>query len=167
MSWEVHCPSCHRRERWLPDGPLLEQEGGQRQPKGGPELAAWRTIRRSREGELGPVVGRCSACEQPLIATDSACPERAAWTFKTPTGDYTVNGEILGPDGVISAEALETYLSQTYRETVEADPAQTIFTMMVLTFMTVPILLWIVTGIIVATILLNFSASTQVFVPDF
>jgi hypothetical protein len=167
MSWEVHCPCCLRQERWLPEGPQVEQEGGQRKPADGPELAAWRTIQRARNGELGPVVGRCSGCGQPLVARDPACPEHAAWTFHTPAGEYTVNGEIEGPEGVTTAKALGDYLLETYQESEELTPAQTLFTMTVLSFMTVPILLWIVTGIIVATILLNFSSSTQVFVPDY
>jgi hypothetical protein len=167
MSWAVNCPSCHRQERWQPEGPTVEMEGGQRQPEGHPHLAAWRTVRRSLDGELGPIVGRCSACDQPLVALDSACPETINWTFKTPAGDYQVHKEVLGPSGPIPLDEFDAYMSATYREQPVARPAQTLFTMMVLTLMTVPILLWITTGIIVAIILFNFTSSTQVFVPDF
>ena len=167
MSWAVTCPSCHRHERWDSTGHTVEMEGGQRRPHAHPTLAAWRTINRSLRGDCGPVAGRCSACEQPLIAVDEGYPERIQWTFTTPKGEYVAGTELHGPDGQLSLEEFDAYMTMAYPTTSEKNPAQTLFTMTILTFMTVPVLLWVITGIIVATILLNFTSSTQVFVPGF
>jgi hypothetical protein len=162
----VQCPCCHRSERWKGAARYIELEGGQRQPVGHPHLAAWNTLKRSLSGEIGRVVGACSACGQPLVTAQSVA-NIFSWTFTTTSGDYHVASDVQGPDGHVTLDDFHQKIVAEYYEEEVFEPAQTLFNMTVLGFMTVPIILWVLTGISVALILFNYSASTPVFVPSF
>ena len=100
MSTEVHGPSCHHRARWqASDGGIqvveVLQEGGARQPAGAPALVAWNTWRDSRAGELGPVVGRCPACDQPVVAAGDGLPPSEPWVLQANGGEITVSAASL------------------------------------------------------------------------
>jgi hypothetical protein len=167
VTLSVECSCCHRQERWN-DGDLqVLLEGGQRLPAVHPHLAAWRTLHRSMEGTLGPVLGTCSLCSQPLVAPIGTAQTSIPWTIDTSKGSFLITQEIEGPEGAVSKSDFDSYLNEEYKEIIEFQPGQTLFTMTLLSFMTVPIILWVLTGIAVATILLNFTSSTQVFVPAF
>jgi hypothetical protein len=111
MNVPVHCPSCHHRAVWWTNDGLIEvveviQVGGSRQPTTHPTLAAWRTWRASRVGELGPVVGACPACAQPLIADGPGLPAAPPWTLESAAGPFTVSAAaLLGPSGQPVADA--------------------------------------------------------------
>ena len=162
----VECPCCHRSEHWSGSNHQVDMEGGHRQPAGHPHIAAWNTLRRSLAGEIGRVVGACVACGQPLVTTSNQA-NLYTWTFPMADGEYAVAGGIEGPDGPVSPEAFQQRIMDEFYEEEEFEPAHTLFSMTVLLFMTAPVLLWVVTGIIVAFILFNYSADTQVFVPSF
>ena len=116
----VRCHSCHRIEHWHGDGPAAPERvdvvvpGGERRPSEPGPLAAWRVLRRARQGALGPVVGACSACDQPLVANDTTFPAMEVWEIPTPAGPLKVGREIVGPDGMVGDEDAERWLETQY-----------------------------------------------------
>jgi len=105
MITEVHCPSCHHRARWDLGGeaPAALQElieGGSRQPPVPSALATWRIWMRSLRGEIGPVVGGCPRCGQPVVADDRAAPASPPWTLPTPIGQVVIGADGATLDGV-------------------------------------------------------------------
>lgn len=162
----VHCSCCHRSERWSGSEPVVLLEGGQRKPSQNPHLAAWSTLRRSLSGELGPVVGSCEACGQPLISEDRDATIHS-WSFTLSDGEYIINGGIKSPSGPMEPEQFHQKMMTQFYEEEEFEPAQTLFSMTVLLLMTAPIILWVLAGITVSMILLNYSSETPVFVPSF
>ncbi len=67
--------------------------GGARLPSIPKELAAWRTLRRVKAGELGPPVAACSACGQPMFCTEGELPPIERWEFPLPEGSVFVGAD--------------------------------------------------------------------------
>lgn len=117
MSAEVSCPSCHHRAVWTEqDGVIgvqtVLQEGGARAPTGPPDLTAWHTWRASRASELGPVVGRCPQCAQPLVAESGTLPPADAWTLQAKEHAVVVSQAALTLDGSPAADDVVDALMQ-------------------------------------------------------
>jgi hypothetical protein len=95
MEGTARCISCFRIERRR-GAEVVEvtMAGGGRRPAIPGELAAWRTFRRVKAGELGPAVAVCAACGQPMFATEGQLPALPRWEFQLPDGPVAV-----GPDG--------------------------------------------------------------------
>lgn len=97
MSLIVHCLTCHHRARWKdpgdPEPVEVLQTGGSRRPSVPHELAAWRVWARSLRGDLGPVVGRCPHCEQPLVSEEPGGPSPVSWVLPTPLGEVQIEAE--------------------------------------------------------------------------
>lgn len=97
----VSCPCCLREERWRGEERVVVTAGGKRRPEGPPELAAWDTALASLRG--GPVVvGRCPACDQPLVAAAPA--RRAPWTVPLPGGPLVVLDRVTADGVELSAD---------------------------------------------------------------
>ncbi len=96
MDGVARCISCLRRER-RHDHDVVEVEmaGGARKPTLPPELAAWRTLRQVKAGELPAPAAVCAACGQPMFTVEGELPPLAEWVFALPDGPIVV-----GPDGV-------------------------------------------------------------------
>ena len=111
----VDCGSCHRRERWASGRVDVILPGGQRRPTVHPTWNAWRILKRVRHGDLGPVVGACSACGQPLVASGPALalPE---WMLETPLGNVAVGAELEDPNGTMSEEDVDRFLEGQFRQ---------------------------------------------------
>lgn len=119
----IRCHCCHRVERWhgeappgraAPDRVEVVVPGGERRPREAAPLTAWRLLRRVRQGELGPVVGACEACGQPLVANDTTFPPMDPWEIATPAGPLLVGREITGPDGPIGEVEAERWLEAQF-----------------------------------------------------
>lgn len=96
MDGTARCLTCFRVEEWR-GGALVgvPQPGGGRRAPVDANLAAWRTLRRVRAGELGPPVGKCPACEQPMFADRGATLAPVGrWAIAMPDAPVWV-----GPDG--------------------------------------------------------------------
>lgn len=96
----------------------MELAGGARRAAEAPALAAWRILRRSRQGELGPVVAACSRCSQPMVApVGSALPAVEEWRLSTPAGDLVLGERLVLPDGTeVGPEAAERWLERELHE---------------------------------------------------
>ena len=149
----VHCPSCHRRERWDNGQREVESPGGARVPAGHPELAAWRTLRAALQGESAPVVGRCPACDQPMIGEATAVP----WTIHTPEGDLVVDGVLTGPKGKMTVDEANFWVEEQLRERIEVKPGLWLFQASVMSTMLVPIGLWVFALVCFLTFIVNFG----------
>lgn len=105
MSLVVRCLTCHHRARWrdvgAPEPVEVLQTGGSRRPAIPHELAAWRVWARSLRGELGPVVGRCPHCDQPLISEQPDGPSPVSWVLPTPLGEVQIETEQIQLDGEV------------------------------------------------------------------
>ena len=119
----VVCPCCHRSERWTASEHIVELEGGQRQPSRHPHLQAWHTLKRSLAGEIGRVVGACTACGQPLV-TDTTTAPLHQWTFTLNDGDYVVASDISGPNGVVAPEQFHGQMMDTFTKKKSSKPAR-------------------------------------------
>lgn len=146
---DVRCASCFRTERWVRDSVkalCLEVviEGGDRRPAVAPPLAAWRTLRRSRAGEIGPVVGRCPACGQPMIASDTSIPSLDTWDLETPGGTVRVGAAIVGPDGPMTDDDAEAFMNRQYPTRWLTDPPSRVaMQLLILPLLVVPMIVWI------------------------
>lgn len=137
----VRCSCCHREELWTlgPGGETAIQvvrDGGGRRPSEAAPLAAWRVLRRSREGRSGVVVGVCAACRQPLVAP----PGEGApvpWVLATPGGDVSVGAQIIGPHGVVDADAAEAFLESQFPRRIVPTLEEAIGNLFIL-----PIIVW-------------------------
>lgn len=115
MEIEVVCAGCMRTERWRDgrDARQVEivQEGGQRRVDGSPVLARARTALASARGEVGAVVGVCSACGQLLVQRAGPAARPIAVRLDTADGAVVVEGPVIaGPVGAMSADDAETFL---------------------------------------------------------
>lgn len=115
MDGTARCISCFRAERRRGgDVVAVTMPGGGRRPAIPAELAAWRTLRRVKAGELGPPVAACAACAQPMFGVEGSLPPLARWEIPLAGGAIAV-----GPDGVVigadDAEA-EKRIEEHFRE---------------------------------------------------
>ena len=118
---EVRCICCHRVERWNDGTVTVWTEGGTRRPAGAPVVAAWNTLKRSLQHEIGPVVGKCDACGQPLIG-------ESGMTWFDWTLELTDEPVVVTAQGVSDEEALESALKAAYGWKLrEVRPALAIF----------------------------------------
>jgi hypothetical protein len=113
MSIEVRCPGCHREEEW-PAGKtgevVVRLQGGHRCPPEPPNLAAWETLHRTAADGGRTVVGRCPACDQPLVSPAPDAPH-FDYVLDLPLGELVVGGEeIRGPGGPMSLEDADRWV---------------------------------------------------------
>lgn len=96
MTVAVRCVTCLYEGRWTAEQGEVEviNAGGQRQAAEAPDLAGFRVWARSLGGELGPVVGCCAGCGQPLVADGPGLPQGQPWVARTGRGTFEI-----GPDG--------------------------------------------------------------------
>jgi hypothetical protein len=80
------------------------------------ELAAWRVLLRSRRGELGPVIGACTVCGMPATGAPESGTAAVSWTVHTPRGDLAVGSAIIGPDGALSDEEADRFVTEQLAE---------------------------------------------------
>ena len=149
MNTRIHCLSCLRAEDWSGEQRTVVVEGGRRKPAEHPQLAAWNTVKASLRGEIGPVVGPCPACDQPLVA-DGDLPAHP-WTVELPDGPVQVHSADQIP-------ALEPKLKAAFAEKIR--PVEAVFGGAVLTAMTAPVLLWATAFFIVMWFLYNILLGT-------
>ena len=150
----VHCPSCHRRERWVDGTVEVTATGGARRPTVHPELAAWRTVLAAHRGETAPVVGTCAGCAQPLIGDAPPIP----WTLHTPEGDLVVDGSVVGPNGPMSEADAAFWVEEQLRERPEIKPGLWLFQTAKMSSMILPLLaLWSFALICFITFIVNFG----------
>jgi len=89
---------------------VVRLPGGHRHPAAHPVLAAWETVRRALEDPQMQVVGRCPACDQPLVSSSGGATP-FTWTFDLPSGLLVVEGDaICGPEGPMSLEDADRWL---------------------------------------------------------
>lgn len=150
---QVWCPSCHRRESRGPDGITVELAGGSRRPSEHPTLAAWRTLRKARQGGR-IVVGAC-VCGQPMLA-DPPAPG-VPWTLETPDGPVQVGSDLVGPDGPLDEDAAEALLEGHFRERLALRPGVAAFRTGLIVMMLAPVLLWAAAVLGVIGFLIGFG----------
>ena len=121
MPSNVRCYVCHRVESWTLDASkellrVVEIEGGARQPREHPHLAAWRVIARGSTEGLGHIVGRCDACDMPLLSSASDL-EATPWSITAPDGVLHIDGtSFTGPQGPLTIPEATSWLEGHYRE---------------------------------------------------
>ena len=121
----------------------VEVNGGQRKPAEAPELAAWRLLHDAITGAGHTVVGVCDGCRQPLLS-DQPGIAAIVWTIQTPRGPLQIDNAVRSPDGPMATEEADVLIQATYAERVQ--PGQAVFSGMLLTIMTLPLLLWLGAG---------------------
>jgi hypothetical protein len=156
----VTCPCCHHAEAWTDEGKTLLMEGGLRTPSPHPTLAAWRTIRRAWEGELGSLVGPCPECAQPMFAEASKAWK--PWPLHLPDGRILTATEkgVADREEIVDLEGIDALLENTWGETWlprQVRVGQAAFEGGLLTMMLFPLLAWCVAVGSVLIYLLNFS----------
>jgi hypothetical protein len=111
----VRCLGCFRVERWQPGSPPeVISAGGDRRPTVHPSLQAWRTLRRSRRGEVGAIVGRCPQCDQPLVLESGTRPALPRWEIPVPTGLLVVGPTIDAPQGPLTEDEADRWMEGLY-----------------------------------------------------
>jgi hypothetical protein len=138
---QVSCPCCFRRESWSVTTPRTIQvhtKGGQRPPSPEHPLAVLEILLDTREHPGQHIVGRCPACDSPLISTEEGIPALDGWTLSTPAGDFEIGDQILGPDGSLSEEEILGQFQHQYRRRWSINIGQSLFTTMLLSSMVVP-----------------------------
>lgn len=138
----VRCPTCHRRETWSGPDDTVQQPGGSRRPSEHPEIVAWKILKRSRAGELGPMVGPCPVCGLPMVGDPGAPTPSLAWTLNLPDGPVRVEHDAL--HGAPDEAALEARLEKAYGWKLEIKPGAFLFQTFVISASAIPIfLLWV------------------------
>lgn len=131
----------------------VRKPGGQRRPDPPAERVAWRVLLRSRRGEIGPVVGACEGCGQPMVADDRSATH-GLWRIRIPDGDVVVAEQIRGPSGEVwSDDEAHQRIEAALHEPIR--PIERLFEGALLTTMAVPILLWMSAVVMVFWFLLN------------
>ncbi len=114
---EGACRSCHRLEIWI-GGVAAEvrTEGGLRLPAVHPQRAAFAQVTSWLRGEPSRVVGTCSACGQPLVASASADLPGVGWQITLPVGTISVaaDGTMQGPCGPVSLLEADELIERSY-----------------------------------------------------
>lgn len=137
--------------------------GGHRKPEVHPELAAWEVVKAALAGDGPPVVGRCDACGQPMLADQAPVPV-ARWEVQLPHGRILVEGEALTQDGApTTVEAVSAKVDTAYRERFQ--PGQAVFSGTLLTVMSVPMVLWGIALFVVLWFLFNILRGGVGLVP--
>ncbi|MEQ1572123.1 MAG: hypothetical protein ABMA64_41225 [Myxococcota bacterium] len=157
----VACATCHRRERWEADGSVgvVTPGGSRRAPV--PARAEIAALARAARGETGPVVGRCSACGQPLVSEGGGAA--AAWEIDLPGtrlrfgSDGSIHDE-RGPVTLADAEAAVDRLSP--REEPLDRPGFGWFQGAVLGLMLTPVAVWVFSVVFVSVFLYRFPVPT-------
>ncbi|MBW1879379.1 MAG: hypothetical protein JRI25_07120 [Deltaproteobacteria bacterium] len=131
MSIEVRCPGCHREEEW-PVGEtgevVVRLPGGHRRPKEHLVLAAWKTVHRAAGDPYQTVVGRCPACDQPLVSSSSEAPT-FAYVFDLQPGQLVVEGETIhGPAGTMSLDDADRWVREHLPPASESGAGSLAFT---------------------------------------
>ena len=134
----VHCPTCLRVERWEDAVQTVVAEGGRRRPSVHPELAAWRTVLASRRGEIGPIVGRCQGCEQPLVGDAGAS---IPWRIVLPEGALHIGDALEGPNGPLPEDLASAQVEAAYAE--RTSPGRAAVQGALVASMLAPFLLWL------------------------
>lgn len=121
MDGTARCVSCFRTERRR-GAEVVEvtMPGGGRQPAIPAELAAWRTLRRVKDGELGPPVAACAACGQPMFAVDGELPPLPRWTFQLPDGAIEVGSDGRAID--VDDDEADRRIEEQHRPALEEKP---------------------------------------------
>ena len=87
---DTHCSTCHRTERWAPDGTqVVVMEGGRRRPAEPVYRATWATLRDWKTGGAA-VVGTCDCCAQPMVSTTPGATPVTGWTLTLPKHTITI-----------------------------------------------------------------------------
>ena len=80
---EVRCSTCHRTERWSPDGARVEGSAGGVRRSAAPERDALAVVL----ADPARIVAACPACGQPMVGDGlPAVP----WSFAVPGGAVTI-----------------------------------------------------------------------------
>ncbi len=157
---EVRCPVCHRRERWSADGSReVLLEGGTRRPPSAPQRAAFDILAAAPKGEA--VVGSCS-CGLPLVGPDDVLgwPQAEAVRLVLPEGELVATGHEVVRDGAaVDWSALTAAVHGRWPavEPHDATLFERAFAGGLLTFMMVPIGLWLVAVFVVFVFYRQFA----------
>jgi hypothetical protein len=151
----ARCRACFRVEDRSVDPPIEVAPGGSRRVEA-PERAAVATLVESASGRVGPVVGPCPRCGQPMVGDAGAVAVPSA------VGDVA-----LGADGVLrvageaaSGEEAIRWAAVRYPGEVESGGRvlRAVQVVMVLT-MVAPILVWVFSVAFVSLFLYRFPES--------
>ena len=154
---QVQCTTCIRTELWDGEQKTVVEPGGKRRPYGDPRLAAWITLKASSNGEIGPIVGRCDACDQPMAADGEAAP--IVWTLELPDGTLEVVGTQITEAGApVDPKQADKRIRRHFGEPLE--PGKALFSTAVLGVMIGPLLLWATTFFMVFWFLYNVMRGT-------
>jgi hypothetical protein len=106
----ARCATCLRVERHDGCGDVrVVEPGGSRRPDVPGPLAAWRTLRRVKAGDLGPPVAACG-CGQPMFLVDGDLPALPSFDLVLPGETVRVgpDGRAIGDDDVAVERRIET-----------------------------------------------------------
>lgn len=93
--------------------------GGQRRPSEHPDLAGFRLWVRSLDGQVGPISGRCPACDQPLVREGQGGAASGEWRVTLPAGEFRVGADgAEGPDGPMAPAAALAVVHRALTPTV-------------------------------------------------
>jgi hypothetical protein len=160
---QVRCSVCHRQERWTDDDQVeaVVSEGGARRPSLAPERAAFETWVASLRGELGPIVGSCSACGQPLVA-DGSHEAAGPLRVELPSEGWLEIGSegVRGPEGPVPLDEALAEVRRAWPSGFvlsELRPGLAMFQGGLLTFMLAPFVLWLIGIGVVVLFLSNYG----------
>ena len=138
----VHCPHCFRRESWSTTAPRTIQvhtEGGQRRVTQEHPLLILEILLSVLEHPQQHIVGRCPACDSPLISTSASLPTLPTWTLSLPDGDYDIGAQLTGPNGTLTKDEILNLFTQHYRKKWwSIQVGQSLFTTFLISSMAVP-----------------------------
>lgn len=174
MIAEIRCLTCHHQARWQlgaggPEPIEITQPGGSRQPSVAPELASWRVWARSLRGELGPVVGRCPHCAQPVVTTETQAPWSDPWVLPTPLGEVTVGADqLLLHRSAADLDSLDGRLEEAMAPRLTVGSVFNIpnlFGMVFLTILGVLAALWIMAAMFLVRFYIAMGVQDNVSIP--
>ena len=152
---EVHCPICHRREHWLPDGEReVRLEGGGRRPPGSLVRAAFDQIAAAAGGEGETGIASVCVCGMPLLGPPASwsAPQATPYRLSLPQGEVVASGRTvkMGDEAVeLSLLAPEVHAAFPAVERSDATVFERLFAGGLLTAMMVPAALWCVAVFVV------------------
>lgn len=157
----VRCRGCFRVEEWVGDEVTVVSPGGGRRILA-PERAAFATLVASHRKELGPVVGGCSACGQPLVADASEARRPSSWTIAAKDGALTVDeagewrvGAERLPEGAARAWVERRFPAAEREDRGRLSAVQALMLFLMVT----PVLVWMFSVVFVSMFLYRFPES--------
>ena len=146
----VTCPCCLRREERTARGTTVIQAGARRPAD--PAREAWSVVSRSLAGELGPVVGPCPTCGQPLVGEAGADPGAVEIALGEITLAVGADGTLRGPAGVLTVAEADALVEAAAPHHTKPRLLE-LFQVSLLSFLVVPLVMWTLAIMVVVAFL--------------